>query len=116
MITYSDYDTISSMLTQPTIKQLENILFQYIDPQEHSLFIFGSRTSAKNRRYSDIDIGIEGIKSLPLETLSKLEDAFDNSNLPYTVDIVDFSTVTPRFKTVAKKHIIRIGLQNNGKS
>lgn len=95
------------MLTQPIIKQLQNILIQHVDPKTHSFFIFGSRGIGNNRKYSDIDIGIEGKKSLSLRTVAQLEDAFDNSNLPYTVDLVDFTTVTPQFKTIAKKHIIK---------
>lgn len=96
------------MLTQPIIKQLQNILSQHIDPKTHAFFIFGSRGIGNNRKYSDIDIGIEGKKSLSLGTIAQLEDSFDNSNLPYTVDLVDFTTVTPQFKTVAKKHIVKI--------
>jgi len=104
------------MLNQPTIKKLQDILFQYIDPKEYSLFIFGSRSKGSEKKYSDIDIGIEGKKSLSFGIIAKLEDAFENSDLPYTVDVVDFSTVTPQFKAVAKQHTIIIGGQGYGKN
>jgi type I restriction enzyme S subunit len=96
------------MLTQIAIHKLQDILFRHVDTKEYSFFIFGSRSVGNNKKYSDIDIGIEGKKPLSFGIIAKLEEDFENSDLPYTVDIVDFTTVTSRFRTSAKKNIISI--------
>lgn len=93
------------MINPATLAQIKNILFHYIDPEDYSLFIFGSRVTEKNRKYSDIDIGIEGKKPLELKMIASIQDAFEESDLPYTIDIVDFATVSDRFKEVAKRNI-----------
>ncbi len=96
------------MIDPQTFSKLKDILFRYIDPKDYSLFIFGSRATDKNKKYSDIDIGVEGKKPLTLRTLARVHDAFEESDLPYTVDVVDFATVSDRFKRVAKKESIAL--------
>ncbi|MEI6886785.1 MAG: nucleotidyltransferase domain-containing protein [bacterium] len=77
------------------------ILNKYLDNRENTTFIFGSRALGNYKKYSDYDIGIEG-KKLDSLKQSYLEEEFENSNFPYSVDIVDFNQVTDRFKNVAK--------------
>lgn len=38
----------------------------------------------------------------------KLKNDFDESNLPYFIDLVDFSLVEESFKKFAKKNIINL--------
>ena len=87
---------------------VKQILFKYLDPKKYSIFIFGSRAMGKNEKYSDIDIGIEGRESLPLRILAQIQDAFEESDLPFRVDVVDFSTVSDKFRHVAKQHTITL--------
>ncbi len=93
------------MIDLATQTILKNILSQHIDPKEYSIFIFGSRATGKSEKYSDIDIGIEG-DPLSVKTLIALEEAFEESDIPFRIDIVDFSTVTDKFNNVAKQHTI----------
>lgn len=88
------------------ISILKNIIFKYLNPEKYSVFIFGSRAAGKNKKYSDIDVGIEGENPLDFKIISLLNDAFEESNLPYTVDVVDFTRVSDRFKKIAKKDSI----------
>lgn len=96
------------MIDKTLTEQVKIILFRFIDPDEYTCFIFGSRAEGTNEKYSDIDIGIEGKKPLSAKTHIELEEAFEESDLPYRVDVVDFSTVSDKFKTVAKQHTITI--------
>ena len=93
------------MLTQLEIKKIKNILFSKLDPALYSVFIFGSRATGTSQKYSDIDIGIEG-KALSSRTKIELEEEFDRSDLPYNIELVDFSTVKESFRQVAKQRII----------
>jgi predicted nucleotidyltransferase len=95
------------MLTQKQLKIIKEIIFSRLDPNRYSVFIFGSRSIGINEKFSDIDIGIEG-PTLPIETKIDIEDAFEISDLPYRVDVVDFSMVSSKFKQVAKQNIIAL--------
>ncbi len=93
------------MLTKLEIKKIKNILFSKLDAALYSVFIFGSRATNTNQKYSDIDIGIEG-GTLSPKTKIELEEEFEESDLPYNIEIIDFSSVTESFKQVAKQRII----------
>ena len=72
------------------------------------VFIFGSRATGSAKEYSDIDILVEG--SAPLSTLSlaQLRHAFQESDLPFSVDIVDASAITPEFYELIRTDAIQI--------
>lgn len=88
------------------IASIKKITFRFLDPKDFKVFIFGSRALGTNRKFSDIDLGIESEKEIPVGLKFEMEEAFENSDLPYKVDIVDFSKVSEDFKNIAKKKVI----------
>jgi predicted nucleotidyltransferase len=82
-------------------KKIKEIIFRFLDRKEYQVFIFGSRISGKAKKYSDYDIGIWGKKPIPSEIKVFIEEALEESDIPYKVDIVDFSLVPSRFKKLA---------------
>lgn len=62
------------------------------------VFVFGSRTGLHFQRYSDVDLLLKGENPLPLELLSDLEERFDESNLPYRVDLIDWHGISESFR------------------
>lgn len=84
-----------------TEKTIKKIIFQFLDPKEYNVFIFGSRATGKAKKYSDYDIGIFGRKPVPWHVLSLIEEALEESDLPYMVDVVDFSLLPKKFKDIA---------------
>ena len=89
-------------------KEIRDIIFQFLSPEEYQIFIFGSRATGKAQKYSDYDIGISGKKSLSSKTKVLIEEILEESDLPYKVEIVDFSLVSPGFKKVALSKIKRL--------
>ena len=89
-------------------KEIKDIIFQFLDPKQYQVFIFGSRATGKAPKYSDYDIGIWGKKPLPPKIKILIEEALEESDLPYTVDVVDFSLVPSNFKKVALSKIKRL--------
>lgn len=87
------------------IKELQKIIWKYLDKNSYQAFIFGSRATGTNRKYSDIDIGIKG-PILDFATLAKIKSAFEESTLPYNVDVVDFNYTSEQFQEVALANII----------
>ena len=67
---------------------------------------FGSRTAGRAKRFSDLDVVLQADSGLPIETLARLRDAFSESNLPITVDVVDWDTLDPEFRsTIASRRV-----------
>jgi predicted nucleotidyltransferase len=83
--------------------QDEDEVKKYGFSKDCRVFIFGSWAEGTALKFSDIDIGVEG--KGPFSTL-ELEEAFENSDLPYLVEIVNFNHVSEKFKKVAKQKII----------
>lgn len=61
------------------------------------IWIFGSRVQNQAEKYSDLDILLKGSEPIPLNVMFKLRAAFDESNLTFKVDLVDWYSVTPEF-------------------
>ena len=94
------------MLIPKVQKEIKNIVFRYLDSKKDKVFIFGSRAIGDNRKFSDVDLGIESKRKIPSNLVADLKEALEESDIPYTVDIVDFSSVTKRFKNLALRKII----------
>ena len=93
--------------SKKTEQEIKDIIFQFLNPKEYQIFIFGSRVFGKARKFSDYDIGIWSKNKRPLSSRNKIliEDALEESNLPYKVDVVDFSLVSSGFRKVALSKI-----------
>jgi len=94
------------MLDNTTKDFIKKTIFTYLDPKKYRVFVFGSRAGTYHKRYSDIDVGIKGENPVEFKTVARLKDIFEESDIPYTIDLVDFQKVSDRFKSVAEKHII----------
>ena len=96
------------MIDKKYLEIIKKILQKSISNKSYKVFIFGSRVMGKNRKFSDIDLGILGTKPLSAKEFITIKDKFDESDLPYRVDLVDFSNVSERFKHQALNNIINI--------
>jgi predicted nucleotidyltransferase len=101
-----DYN--DSMLDSLMLAEIRKIIFRFVNPREVRAFIFGSRATGGGRRFSDIDIGIEGKKQIDSLLLADIKEAFEESHIPYIVEVVDFSRVSDRFKIISGKKIISL--------
>jgi predicted nucleotidyltransferase len=102
---YNHTNNSSMPMDKNLLEIIKNIVWEHLDPKIHKVFIFGSRATQTNKTFSDIDIGITG-PLVAKNILSNLNLAFEESNLPYNVDIVDFNLVHDRFKKIAQEKII----------
>lgn len=64
------------------------------------VYAFGSRYKNNNRKFSDFDIAIDMGEKLSFEFLNILKDAFEESDLPYRVDIIDYNNISDKFKKI----------------
>ena len=64
---------------------------------------YGSRISGTARRYSDLDLSVAGPDKLDRDTLRLLKEDFENSGLPFRVDVLDWHQIDERFREVIGK-------------
>lgn len=65
---------------------------------------FGSRVKGTNRVFSDLDIALLDSQKVDLKIISLLKEAFDESDLPFRVDVVDYMRVQASFRKIIDKH------------
>ena len=61
---------------------------------------FGSRVCGTARDYSDLDLAVVGEKKLDFDTMRLLKEAFEESNLPFRVDLLDWHALSANFRKV----------------
>lgn len=68
-----------------------------------TVWAFGSRVLGTAHSYSDLDLILLTNKPLDWGMLFHLKEAFAESDLPFKVDIVDWSSITPAFQALIRK-------------
>lgn len=66
-------------------------------PKNAKVWMFGSRVTGKAKPFSDIDLLIDLDAPVPLSLIAKINIAFDESELPFKVDIADAATISKEF-------------------
>ena len=88
------------------LREVRRIVQDHLRGREAKVYLYGSWATGKNRRASDIDVGILSKKRVPIETWWEIKEALDNSLVVYEVDLVDLSQTSPSFR----KRVIREGV------
>jgi len=87
---------------------IKNILQKHL-PATAKIGVFGSRVTGKARKYSDVDLLIDlSEKPVPMAILAQLATDFEESDLPFKVDIVDWNTISDEFRKYISSEIINL--------
>lgn len=90
----------------PDEGQIVQSILQDIIPDK-TVWVIGSRMTAKHKPYSDLDLLIIGDEGLPLAAAADLRCAFSESDLPFKVDLVLWSALNNNFKqTFEQNHVV----------
>ena len=71
-------------------------------PAGFKVWVLGSRANWTTKDSSDLDLAVEGAAELDHKSMSRLEMAFEESDLPYTVDVVDLKAVSSDFRQIVE--------------
>jgi uncharacterized protein len=71
---------------------------------------FGSRVRDAVKPYSDLDLAIVGIDKVPLTTIFAIKEKFQESNIPFRVDIIDWNRISDSFKKIIEEQYEIINL------
>lgn len=86
--------------------EIDSILKPYKD--RYKFYCYGSRVKGNFRPLSDLDIMIKGEKKVDINDIETLKTLFDNSNLFYVVNLVDFYNLSDTFYNIIKKDLIQL--------
>ena len=89
-------------------KSLLNIFGKYLCLEEYKIFYFGSRVNGKGSERSDIDIGLYGKNPIHSSIVSSIQEDIENLPILYTIEVIDFSTVSDEFRKLALQNIEEI--------
>ena len=96
-----------SAVKNPYLEEARHIAREVLRNYDADVYLFGSWATGTQRRTSDIDIAIEPHRPLPPGTLSILRERFEESTIPYFVDVVDLSEADEKFRTRVHREGIR---------
>jgi predicted nucleotidyltransferase len=77
---------------------------------EARVWVFGSRAKGVARRGSDLDLAVDAGRPLTLHDLAVLREAFDQSDIPYAVDVVDCRSIDASFALLIERDRIELDL------
>ncbi len=80
------------------LRLVKNILKSYASNFE--VLIFGSRVNGNTHKHSDLDIALRGPDKIDLLLLAEIKDEFQDSDLSFRVDIIDFNRISSEFQTI----------------
>lgn len=89
------------------LKIVKDILEKYL-PANATVWVFGSRATGKAKRFSDLDLAIDIGKPILSSVMTELAFDFEESDLPYKVDVLDWATISESFKTNIKQDLVKI--------
>ena len=92
-------------LSQTDLTIVRTILRTHLPPGTHA-WVFGSRATGSARRYSDLDLALEGDRPLSFAAMGDVAEALSESDLPYKVDVVDLRSVDPAFRVLIEPELI----------
>ena len=91
------------------LKIVQDILRDHLPP-DVKVWVFGSRAAGTTKHSSDLDLALEGADKIDRKVRGALEDAFEDSDLPYTVDIVDMNRVSDNFRRIIETRRTQLSL------
>ena len=102
-----NFEPIKIKLSPKDLVAVRKILKDIIP--EYPVWAFGSRVRGNETKYSDLDLVIISMEPVPLDIMADLNDAFDESDLIFKVDIVDWATTSDTFRRIieAEKVILQ---------
>lgn len=80
------------------LARLRHLVREFLRPWRVSVYLFGSYARGEQWPSSDVDIAIEPHEPLPADTISRLREKIEESDIPYQVDIVDLSEADALFR------------------
>lgn len=81
---------------------IQTILAKY----PYIFYAFGSRVQGTHKPFSDLDLCV--LEDIPITIKCQLEGEFEESNLPFKVDIIEWNKISEDFKALIKNQLTKL--------
>jgi len=88
------------------LRMLLDILAEHAPDAD--VMAFGSRALGKAKPYSDLDLAVRCTGKMDIGKLARLEEAFQESDVPFRVDVVDWYRISDAFRAVVERTSVTI--------
>lgn len=88
-------------------KIVSDILYEYAPNRD--VLVFGSRAKWTAKDKSDLDLCIMRDEPLPSKKINALNDALDESPIPFKVDVVEWAKIEDSFREIIKRDGVELG-------
>lgn len=95
------------LLTDQEREIVRTLLRRHL-PEGVEAFVFGSRVDQTAVSTSDLDILLKGPGPIDLKVMALLRESFEESALPFRVDILDEHAMSDRMRRNIGENIIKI--------
>jgi len=82
------------------------IIYDILSQYDGEVFAFGSRVKGTHHQFSDLDICY--MKKIPNNVLSKINEDFEESNLKFKIDFVNFNLCDSDFKKLIQSDMVQL--------
>ncbi|HHJ52492.1 MAG TPA: nucleotidyltransferase domain-containing protein [Caldithrix abyssi] len=86
------------MTPEETRQQIKAIIQQVIPDKNLRIILYGSRARGDAHPNSDYDLALDAGYAIPGERLSLLKEKFEESTIPFKIDVVDLAVVSHDLK------------------
>ena len=83
-------------------KIIKDILQKY----PYKFYAYGSRVKNTHKKFSDLDLCFKEKISFIMQ--SKIQEEFEESDLPFEIDLVDYHLMTKEFQQLIKDQLVMI--------
>lgn len=85
-------------ISKDNLEIVLSILKKFVPNSE--IRFFGSRYNGTSKKYSDLDIAIVSDKELDWELISDIKESFQESDITFRVDVLDWNNTEDYFKKI----------------
>ena len=93
-------------LSAEELSIVQDVLRRHVPERE--VWAFRSRARHTAKKFSDLDLAVMGESPLGLALQAAMNEAFQESALPFKVDLVDWASITPAFRQVIERSRVRL--------
>jgi predicted nucleotidyltransferase len=83
------------------LEVVQTILSRFVPEAE--IIVFGSRIHGTAKPWSDLDLAIRAESALDWKLLAEIRETFQESELPFRVDVLDWNDITESFRKAIEK-------------
>ena len=87
-------------LDEATLIQFKVIIIKHAP--DCTVLVFGSRIKGTHKKYSDLDLAFKLTDNAKLgfSRIAKIKEAFEESNIPIKVDVIDYNAASAEFRRI----------------